>query len=328
MNSTQWFEGPTLKSNNTRCSDLMTQLDLLALGQQLPGTLSRTGYTPPADLQLADWIRIGEILQHEGQSATKKLSTLLWLYADWLRYGECRYGEEHGQALDPSMERFSLATISQIRWVGRIPPSNRLDGLPFWHHMEVVSLVPAKGSAEEIAQAEAVQRSFLEKARDEGWSRRELATQVREYRSQKRWEETKVQPDRYQVVWADPPWRRNGDTGLSGEKIVSRAPPVARDAVLLLWADSVRLRESLNVIVKWGFAYRTHLVWQRDIGVIEDGEWFVNRHRLLLIGLRGDAPDPQPTLPSIFTSKGEVECWVRENWDGNFLDAFAEEESQ
>ena len=104
-----------------------------------------------------------------------------------MRYGEERYGEEYTQGLQDFQDRFSLKTQQQIQWVGRVPFSNRLEDLSFWLHMEVVSLCPAKLNGQARDDALAVQRGFLERCRDDGWSRRKLANEVRKHKKQEKW---------------------------------------------------------------------------------------------------------------------------------------------
>lgn len=74
---------------------------------------------------------------------------------------------------------------------------------------------------------------------------------------------------RYQIVYADPPWRYQ-DKGCNGaaeghyptmslEKICQLPVPklAAPDAVLFLWATYPMIREALQVIEAWGFKYKS-----------------------------------------------------------------------
>ncbi|MGO4263920.1 MT-A70 family methyltransferase, partial [Lysobacter sp. TAB13] len=47
---------------------------------------------------------------------------------------------------------------------------------------------------------------------------------------------------------------------------------------------------ALRVMAAWGFAYKSHVVW--DKGSLGTGYWFRNQHELLLVGTRGDIPAP------------------------------------
>ena len=113
---------------------------------------------------------------------------------------------------------------------------------------------------------------------------------------------------RYSLIYADPPWRyEHAPEGDEGRSIEANYPtmtlgeicalPVAskiaaRDCVLFLWATSPKLREAMDVIDAWGFAYRTCMVWVKDkIGM---GYYARQRHELLLIATRGNVPVPAP----------------------------------
>jgi N6-adenosine-specific RNA methylase IME4 len=64
------------------------------------------------------------------------------------------------------------------------------------------------------------------------------------------------------------------------------------DAVLFMWTTAPHLRESFDVLVAWGFEYKTCVVWVKDkIGL---GYFVRNQHELLLVATRGDMPSPSP----------------------------------
>lgn len=113
-------------------------------------------------------------------------------------------------------------------------------------------------------------------------------------------------PQRYPVIYADPPWRYEHSKTVSRE-IENQYPtmsldeicdlPVcelaAPDAVLFLWTTSPKLAESVQVIEAWGFTYRTCMVWDKErMGM---GYYARQQHELLLICTRGNLPVPEPT---------------------------------
>lgn len=113
---------------------------------------------------------------------------------------------------------------------------------------------------------------------------------------------------RYSTILADPPWRFQNRTGkmapehgrlrryetMTVEEIC--ALPVVEHSTdpahLYLWVPNALLREGLEVMEAWGFAYKTNLVWykvRKDGG--PDGRgvgfYFRNVTELLLFGTRG-----------------------------------------
>jgi N6-adenosine-specific RNA methylase IME4/ParB-like chromosome segregation protein Spo0J len=123
---------------------------------------------------------------------------------------------------------------------------------------------------------------------------------------------------RYAVLYADPPWRFNvyneecGIERAAGNHystmsldeicalpILSLASP---DAALFMWTTVPHLRESFDVLVAWGFEYKTNIVWVKDkIGL---GYFVRNQHELLLVATRGDMPSPSPANrpPSVISA--------------------------
>ena len=112
----------------------------------------------------------------------------------------------------------------------------------------------------------------------------------------------------YSVICSDPPWRYEHAVSTSREieeqyptlsldeikrlKIGGRAVPdcATTDAILFLWATSPKLAEAMEVIVAWGFTYRTCAVWDKEkIGM---GYYFRQQHELLLVATRGNPPAP------------------------------------
>jgi len=111
---------------------------------------------------------------------------------------------------------------------------------------------------------------------------------------------------RFGLILADPEWQfktYSEDTGMdrapdnhypTSPLEVIRSRPVADiaadDCVLLLWATVPMLPQALDVMVAWGFAYKSHFVGIKDC--VGTGYWNRNRHELLLVGVRGAVPAP------------------------------------
>ncbi len=119
----------------------------------------------------------------------------------------------------------------------------------------------------------------------------------------------------FSTIYADPPWRFQNRTGkmapehqrllryptMTLEEILEL--PVNRlaasQAHLYLWVPNALIAEGLEVMKRWGFTYKTNLVWykvRKDGG--PDGRgvgfYFRNVTELVLFGIRGSMRTLQP----------------------------------
>lgn len=113
---------------------------------------------------------------------------------------------------------------------------------------------------------------------------------------------------RFRTVLADPPWRFQNRTGkmapehrrlnrygtMSLEEIMELpvAQVVQERAHLYLWVPNALILEGLEVMRRWGFSYKTNLIWyktRKDGG--PDGRgvgfYFRNVTEMILFGVRG-----------------------------------------
>ena len=123
---------------------------------------------------------------------------------------------------------------------------------------------------------------------------------------------------KYGVIYADPEWRFepwSRKTGLdraadnhyptSVTDVIAERPVediAAKDCVLFLWATAPMLPEAMEVLIAWGFDYKTHMVWrkQRPGKGRGTGYWVTGEHELLLIGTHGRVPAPATAMaPSV-----------------------------
>ena len=122
---------------------------------------------------------------------------------------------------------------------------------------------------------------------------------------------------KYQIIYADPPFRyRHFKT--NSRKIENKYPtmdlsdiknlqiPSADNSVCYMWAMPPKLEEALEVLKAWGFDYRTHGVWDKEI--IGMGYWFRQQSEDLLVGVKGKWSPPEPSLrvSSIIRSRREA----------------------
>ena len=113
---------------------------------------------------------------------------------------------------------------------------------------------------------------------------------------------------RFQTILADPPWQFTNRTGkmapehrrlrrystmtLSEILELPVAQLVAPTAHLYLWVPNALVAEGLDVMHRWGFTYKTNLVWykiRKDGGPDRRGVGFYFRNvtELVLFGTRG-----------------------------------------
>jgi len=118
----------------------------------------------------------------------------------------------------------------------------------------------------------------------------------------------------FDIVLADPPWRydhqeadnrkiENHYLTATIEQIESHRPNTSSDSILFLWATSPKLKEAMQVMEAWGFEYKTHAIWDKEI--IGMGYWFRGQHELLLVGTKGN-PGATPQdfrVSSVFREK-------------------------
>lgn len=159
---------------------------------------------------------------------------------------------------------------------------------------------------------------------------------------------------RYGTILIDPPWRFTNRTGkmapehrrlhryptMSFEEIAGLhvANHAAAKSHLYLWCPNALLAEALHIMNRWGFTYKTNLVWyktRKDGG--PDGRgvgfYFRNVTELLLFGVRGKMRTLQPgrrQVNMIISRKQEHSWKPGETYDiiescspGPYLELFA-----
>ena len=109
----------------------------------------------------------------------------------------------------------------------------------------------------------------------------------------------------FDLIYADPPWQydfsetvereiENQYPTMTVDEICGLEVPSADKAVLFLWATAPKLLEALRVMKAWGFVYKTHAIWDKQI--IGMGYWFRGQHELLLVGTKGGFSPPLPAF--------------------------------
>jgi hypothetical protein len=101
-----------------------------------------------------------------GLRIAKRADTTTWWLADWVAFGEGRFGERYRAAVDATgLDYQTLRNYAVV--ARRFEVSRRRDKLSFQHHAEVSAL------------PEADQEHWLDLAAANGWSRTELRKQLR-----------------------------------------------------------------------------------------------------------------------------------------------------
>lgn len=107
----------------------------------------------------------------------------------------------------------------------------------------------------------------------------------------------------YGVIYVDPPWKyetfsengmdRSADNHyptMSVFDMLALDVPAADDCVMFMWATVPMLPEAIDLLLAWGFEYKSHICWVKDKQ--GTGYWTRNKHELLLIGTKGRVPAP------------------------------------
>ena len=257
---------------------------------------------------------------------------------DLLAYAESRqdWKEKMDQALSVSgLARQTLFNLTRI--ARSVPEANRAIA-PSVAHSAVVAHLP-----------EDDQRTWLERAKTEGWGKRELTLELKAAKRHTILEGQAHLEGQYRVLLADPPWlygdrppsASGAEAHYSGMTIdalcqlpiVKHARP---DAVLFMWVTAPMLLEKpgpREVIEAWGFTPRTGAVWHKRNH--NWGHYFSVRHEHVILATRGSCtPDrPTPQIESVFTTSDrdlehsqkpeELYTIIERLYDGPYLEIFA-----
>ncbi len=169
-------------------------------------------------------------------------------------------------------------------------------------------LAPSLAHAAQVAALERPQQTkLLEQARAKEWTVRELQAAVRNVRRPKVLEGQAVLEGMYRVIYAAPDWTRLSIAEIAALPVAAHA---AAEAVLLMWVPPRLMLADpgpREVLKAWGFAYKTHGVWDRVLEAF--GDYFAMTHEDLVLATRGncqpDAPDYRPK--SVYTERRAAE---------------------
>ena len=109
--------------------------------------------------------------------------------------------------------------------------------------------------------------------------------------------------NRFACIYADPPWAEAGGGRRGAQNhydLMTSADIVAlpvkfvtaQNAHLWLWVTNNFLHIGLEAMHAWGFRYVTNRCWDKQVKGL--GQYFRSEHELLLFGVRGTLPVPEP----------------------------------
>jgi hypothetical protein len=151
--------------------------------------LTATGMVLPSDLTFEDWQDVGPVLLSFEAHAERALTVVRWAIADWLRYGEHRFGEKYAQAVE--VTGLSETRLMTLNWLAdKVPSSRRREDLTIEHHVAVAAL-PAPQ-----------QESLLKDAAAHGWSVRWLKSQARDQEAENGGEDPDAARAKYHLALA------------------------------------------------------------------------------------------------------------------------------
>jgi N6-adenosine-specific RNA methylase IME4 len=251
-----------------------------------------------------EWENYGEILRRVDEAKQ-------WAIGDWLVDGKRHYG-------DGLYKRAAEIT-------GLTEGTLRNDKLRWYHHSEVASIkqiaddkkgklfLSDEPDKDKIAE-------LLAEAEKRNWSVVELREQVR---SHKEWQRQHIaaanEPEKYAVIYADPPWQyTSGDQHSTEEQetvigdhypsmaladicSLPQAKLAATDSVLFLWCTSPTLEEAFSVINSWGFNYKASMVWDKISHNV--GHYVSVRHEIILIATKGQPPKVTKLVDSVYSEE-------------------------
>lgn len=262
-----------------------------------------------------EWINYGEILKRVDEAKQ-------WAIGDWLCDGKRHYGDGLYQEAEKVLEQ-SRQHLEKQKYIAELfEITLRSVNLSWNHHYEVASIKRIKQNKKtkklklsDKPDKEKMQE-LLKKAEKENLSVRELREVVNIHKRRQQ-EEIRLanESEKYSVILADPAWeydfslsnsRRIDNKYLSSslEDMKRLKIPAAEDCVLFMWATSPKLKEALELIIAWGFDYKTNAVWIKDkIGM---GYYFRQKHELLLVAEKGNLqlPDEDKRAASVFFAGG------------------------
>jgi hypothetical protein len=139
------------------------------------GQLTSVSWSAPGALSFEQWVFHGRRLGAIGRGVG-------WWIADWLRFGNARYGEKYVRA--SKITGYDVQTLMNMVYVASsVDPSRRRERLSWSHHAEVAALPPEE------------QDHWLDRVEEHRMSVRDLRLLLREARRGGKTAEPGADPD-------------------------------------------------------------------------------------------------------------------------------------
>ncbi len=147
----------------------------------------------------------------------------------------------------------------------------------------------------EEAKKEAKKKDILVTTRDVD---KKIKQKKKKKKTEQLKEEISAQPEGlFDVIIIDPPWKYGTKYDPETRRCASPYPemsleeleqmelPAADNCVLWLWSTHKFIFDAKNLLEKWGFEYKTTLVWNKEkLGL---GGWLRNQIEFCLLGIKG-----------------------------------------
>jgi len=265
-----------------------------------------------------EWQNYGEILKRIDEAKQ-------WAIGDWLVDGKTHYGDGLYEKAERILDYDNNSLRHYKSLSERFEMCLRKHNLSWQHHKEVSSLKKThrpdtgKWKVSNEPDADKIQE-FLNKAEKESLSVRELRTRVKQFKDiQQREIELANEPDKYKIVYADPPWQYRDtceDGAIQGKGADKHYPTMTinelcnlpvknfttENSVLFLWVTSPLLKDCWPIVNSWGFEYKSSFVWDKVKHNM--GHYNSVRHELLLICTKGSCT---PQASKLFDSVQSIE---------------------
>ena len=179
---------------------------------------TRTGLIVSGEPSKDDWELMGECLSAIDEARQ-------WAIGDWLLSGKRHYGDGlyKQAALVTGLEEQTLRTYASV--ASSVELLIRINNLTYQHHREIASLKPIVEDGDgclllgEEPDIETM-RNMLANAERGDWTVADLRAKVKKYKEDQR-ERIRLanEPEKYSVVYADPPWQyTSGDQHTTEEQ--------------------------------------------------------------------------------------------------------------